>query len=140
MVYDFKSLSSISRLVAPMACPDCSNVAFCTPACQEAALSTYHRYECKFLDLLIGSGMSILSHTALRMITQTELGKCLEIYKDRSKEKVYSLCTNAKIRPAEDFLQRTLMAAFLLRCLQKGGYFGRNDRNRSKLTITFFLP
>ncbi|XP_018566121.1 SET and MYND domain-containing protein 4-like isoform X2 [Anoplophora glabripennis] len=118
------------RLVSPIGCLDCSNVAFCNQACQEAALSTYHKYECKFLDLLLGSGMSILSHTALRMITQIELSKCLEIYKDRSREKVYSLCTNASIRPAEDFLQRTLMAAFLLRCLQKSGYFGRGDRNR----------
>ncbi|KAJ8922977.1 hypothetical protein NQ315_001525 [Exocentrus adspersus] len=118
------------RLVAPIGCPDCSNVAFCTLACQEAALSTYHRYECKFLDLLIGSGMSILSHTALRMVTQLELSRCLEIYRDRTMEKAYALCTNAELRPAGDFLQRALMAAFLLRCLQKSGYFGRNDRNR----------
>ncbi|KAJ8934002.1 hypothetical protein NQ314_013637 [Rhamnusium bicolor] len=107
------------RLVSPIGCPDCSNVAFCKMECRQAALSSYHTYECKFLDLLIGSGMSILSHTALRMITQNSLKRCLEIYKDRKKEKVYSLCTNSSLRSPEDFLQRTLMAAFLLRCLQK---------------------
>lgn len=43
---------------------------------------------------------------------------------NREKEQVYSLCTNNKQRTGHDFLQRTLMAAFLLTCLQKSGYFG----------------
>uniref|UniRef100_A0A6P7EYN5 SET and MYND domain-containing protein 4-like n=1 Tax=Diabrotica virgifera virgifera TaxID=50390 RepID=A0A6P7EYN5_DIAVI len=116
------------RLQAPIGCSDCSNVAFCKPACRDAALSSYHSYECKYLDLLIGSGMSILAHTALRMVTQQKLEKCLEIYKNKSEEKIFNLCTNSDKRDSEDFFQRTLMAAFLLRCLQKCGYFGaQND-------------
>lgn len=98
-------------------------MAFCKSECRDAAISSYHKFECKYLDILIGSGMSILSHTALRMITQNSLKKSLEIYKNRSKEFIYSLCTNANMRQNDDFLQRTLMAAFLLRCLQKSGYF-----------------
>ncbi|XP_050511359.1 SET and MYND domain-containing protein DDB_G0284059-like isoform X1 [Diabrotica virgifera virgifera] len=117
-----------NRLQAPIGCSDCSNVAFCKPACRDAALSSYHSYECKYLDLLIGSGMSILAHTALRMVTQQKLEKCLEIYKNKSEEKIFNLCTNSDKRDSEDFFQRTLMAAFLLRCLQKCGYFGaQND-------------
>ncbi|CAH1115603.1 unnamed protein product [Psylliodes chrysocephalus] len=118
-----------ARLRAPIGCPDCANVAFCKPACRDAALSSYHVHECRYLDLLIGSGMSILSHTALRMITQQSLEKCLEMYKNRSKEKVFSLCTNSEKREAGDFLQRSLMAGFLLRCLQKCGYFSTNGGN-----------
>nr|CAH7752679.1 unnamed protein product [Callosobruchus chinensis] len=117
-----------NRLVAPVGCPDCSNVAFCSSACRDTALKAYHRYECKYLDLLIGSGMSILSHTALRMVTQIPLDDCLRIYKNRSNEKIYALCTNAEKRSGEDFLQRTLMAAFLLKCLQKSGYFGESRK------------
>ncbi|KAG5899048.1 hypothetical protein JTB14_000072 [Gonioctena quinquepunctata] len=117
------------RLKAPVGCPDCSNVAFCTSICRDVAVSSYHKYECKYLDILIGSGMSILSHTALRIITQNELSTCLGIYKKRSKERIYSLCTNSEKRGAEDFFQRTLMAAFLLRCLQKSGYFGPSREN-----------
>nr|CAI5856948.1 unnamed protein product [Callosobruchus analis] len=117
-----------NRLLAPIGCPDCSNVAFCSPACKDMALKTYHRYECKYLDLLIGSGMSILSHTALRMVTQFSLEECLRIFKNRTKEKVYTLCTNTEKRSGEDFLQRTLMAAFLLKCLQKSGYFGESRK------------
>lgn len=75
--------------------------------------------------------MSILSHTALRMITQFPLKKVLEMQADRKKEKIYSLCTNASLRKAPDFLQRTLMAAFLLRILQKSGYFRQMNNNTS---------
>lgn len=117
------------RLLSPVGCPDCSNVAFCKAECRDAALKTYHKYECKYLDLLIGSGMSILSHTAFRMITQNDLKKTLSIYKSKNKPQVYSLCTNANMRSPEDFLQRTLMAGFLLRCLQKSGYFGTKGDN-----------
>ncbi|XP_022911238.2 uncharacterized protein [Onthophagus taurus] len=117
------------RLISPVGCPECSNVAFCKPECRDIALSSYHRFECKFIDLLIGSGMSILAHTCLRMITQNSLEKNLKIHENRSLEQVYSLCTNSSLRPPRDFIQRTIMAAFLLRILQKSGYFGREDED-----------
>lgn len=95
---------------APVWCPKCSGVAFCSIACRDAAVSTYHAYECQFLDLFIGeqhlhyimrtwrtqilyniwtlrnfnlvpgSGMSILSHIALRMVTQAGLDTSLSIH------------------------------------------------------------
>lgn len=122
---------SLLRLISPVGCTTCSNIAFCSPGCRDIALSTYHRYECKYLNLLLGSGMSILSLITLRMVTQTNVQKQLEIFDDREKEKVYTLCTNASMREPADFLQRTLMIAFLLRSLQVAGYFGR-DPNNSK--------
>lgn len=81
--------------------------------------------------MLIGSGMSILSHTSLRMITQFPLKKILEIHSNRKREQIYSLCTNESLRKPSDFLQRTLMAAFLLRILQKSGYFRSINSNTS---------
>ncbi|XP_076259090.1 protein-lysine N-methyltransferase SMYD4-like [Rhynchophorus ferrugineus] len=120
-----------NSLETPLGCPECSSVAFCSAACRDEAISTYHKYECKYLDLLIGSGMSILAHTALRMITQNGLEKSLAIRKNRNKEKVYQLCTHSELRPASDFLQRTLMASFLLRCLQKAGFF--HDKTEDKV-------
>lgn len=116
------------RLLAPVGCPDCSSVAFCSPKCRDIAISTYHKYECKFLDLLIGSGMSVLTLATLRLITQQDFEKTLEIYKARDKNALYNLCTNAEKRSSGDFLQRSLMAGFLLRCLQKSGYFGEENR------------
>lgn len=75
--------------------------------------------------------MSILCHTALRMITQNPLKQCLEAYNNKSQDKIFQLCANSKLRPPEDYLQRTIMAAFLLRCLQKGGYFEDSEANEN---------
>lgn len=80
--------------------------------------------------------MSILSHAALRLITQNRLENVLEAYKNNGKEKIFRLCTNSEKRTAHDFLQRTLMACFLLRCLQKSGYFGKRDEGAR---ISFFF-
>ncbi|XP_013162421.1 PREDICTED: SET and MYND domain-containing protein 4-like [Papilio xuthus] len=66
--------------VAPVGCPKCSGVAFCSVQCKDIAISTYHPYECPFMGLFIGSGMSVLSHIALRMVTQVGLETSLAIY------------------------------------------------------------
>ncbi|XP_044252306.1 SET and MYND domain-containing protein DDB_G0273589-like [Tribolium madens] len=116
-----------ARLLAPVGCPHCSSVAFCSPKCRDDAILTYHKYECKFFDLLLGSGMSVLSLMALRIITQQNLTQTLGIYDRKDTNALYNLCTNETKRQNCDFLQRSLMAAFLLRCLQKSGYFGGND-------------
>jgi len=42
-------------------------------------MGSYHRYECHYMDLLVGSGMSILCHLALRIITQSGLQHFLDI-------------------------------------------------------------
>nr|XP_012154126.1 PREDICTED: SET and MYND domain-containing protein 4 isoform X2 [Megachile rotundata] len=162
-----------SRFVAPVGCPDCSGVAFCGIRCRDAAISSYHKYECKILALLIGSGMSVLSMLALRMVTQNGPRKCSEIWtaltgrdvderedktaaskqsksaKRRSRKKkwrdsrreqniregdgvdqrAYDLVTHEKQRTAKDFLERSLMAAFLLRCLQRVGFFERTSND-----------
>uniref|UniRef100_A0AAR5QBJ1 Protein-lysine N-methyltransferase SMYD4 n=1 Tax=Dendroctonus ponderosae TaxID=77166 RepID=A0AAR5QBJ1_DENPD len=119
-----------TSLKSPFGCPDCASVAFCSLDCKDQAIATYHKHECKYLDLLIGSGMSVLAHTSLRMITQFGLQRCLEIYRNKSKEKIYRLCTNSHLRSPEDFFQRTLMASFLLRCLRKANFFQTGGDNQ----------
>lgn len=111
------------RLLAPVGCPDCASLAFCSVECRDKAVSTYHKYECKILDMLIGSGMSVLCHVALRTITQDGLAPCLDIYKDKTLDSAQTLCGHSDKREPKDFLQRSLMAAFLLRCLQKCEFF-----------------
>ncbi|XP_024867272.1 SET and MYND domain-containing protein 4 isoform X1 [Temnothorax curvispinosus] len=193
-----------ARLRAPVGCPHCSCVAFCGKKCKDVAMATYHKYECKVLALLIGSGMSVLSMVALRMVTQEGPQKCLKIYEELKKNIVeeaavplaatstttttttttttpnthdmklpassksakrrirrrklkasrrgeeitemmeekgtkerresddddesvdmapYNLVTHADRRTSKDFLERSLMAAFLLKCLQRVGFF-----------------
>ncbi|XP_072758789.1 SET and MYND domain-containing protein 4 isoform X1 [Anoplolepis gracilipes] len=192
-----------ARLKAPIGCPNCSCVAFCGRKCRDIAMATYHKYECKILALLIGSGMSVLSMVAFRMVTQEGLQKCLRIYGELKKSgseragtssttftsatatattttipdtcdakssansrsakrrirrrklqesrrgegkiqtgrkegedtkeshesyddvnmAAYNLVTHADKRTEKDFLERSLMAVFLLRCLQRVGFF-----------------
>ncbi|GBP95742.1 SET and MYND domain-containing protein DDB_G0284059 [Eumeta japonica] len=127
--YGTHCLHCFERLEAPVWCPKCSAVAFCTISCRDEALRTYHKYECQFIDMFIvvevlvddkpgttlrgvftfpvvgevarlkvcrsvygfctklpyagatlRSGMSILSHVALRMITQAGLETSLSIH------------------------------------------------------------
>nr|XP_034186762.1 SET and MYND domain-containing protein 4-like isoform X1 [Osmia lignaria] len=163
------------RFVAPVGCPNCSGVAFCGRKCRDAAMSSYHKYECKILALLIGSGMSVLSMLALRMVTQNGPNKCAEIRhaltcrtsnegedrnarsstetkpsksaKRRSRKKkwrdsqrrekleedidlrAYDLVAHEKQRSAKDFFERSLMAAFMLRCLQRVGFFEKPTKD-----------
>ncbi|XP_047368499.1 SET and MYND domain-containing protein 4 isoform X1 [Vespa velutina] len=182
-----------SRLRAPIGCTECSTVAFCGRKCRDVAVSTYHKYECKILALLIGSGMSILSMVAYRMITQEGLIRCLKFYdiiekklikeNDKSMNTVimdnepklsksakrrlrkkklkdtscrnddniisnenkskgstsndpnmvdvraYELTNHNTKRSASDFLERSLMAAFLLKCLQRVNFFEDTSRD-----------
>jgi SET and MYND domain-containing protein 4 len=110
------------RLVAPVGCTDCASVAFCSMDCRDIALATYHKFECKYLDLLIGSGMSILCHLALKLVLQQGTPeKALE----EGKRLAGIFCKNSRMRSNEDFFKRCLMSTFLLRCLQKTEFFGR---------------
>ncbi|XP_055607598.1 SET and MYND domain-containing protein 4 [Uranotaenia lowii] len=120
-----------SRLVAPVACPDCSGLAFCSTECRDKACSGYHRFECQYMDLMIGSGMSILCYLALRLVTQAGTPqKAIEM----GKELAGILCAHSEQREQEDYFQRTLMAAFLLRLLQKAEFFGRRKTEAAEPT------
>lgn len=117
------------RLVAPIPCTDCSGVAFCTVECRDLACATYHKFECKYLDLLIGSGMSVLCNIALRIITQNRNPQAALI---EGKELLKNLCKHSEQRAPIDYFQRALMATFILRCLQKAEFFGRRKTEARK--------
>ncbi|KAK4311765.1 hypothetical protein Pmani_016759 [Petrolisthes manimaculis] len=132
-----------TRLVAPVPCPTCSGVAFCCPGCRDKALQSYHRWECKFMDLLKGSGVSLNAYLALRVITQNTLDFFKKV-KPRLQESAtlpsttsphrpndymsfYHLAGLDEMRPPRDFFQRSLLASFLLKILQRANYFGPFD-------------
>ncbi|XP_071450764.1 SET and MYND domain-containing protein 4-like [Hetaerina americana] len=60
-------------LLAPLPCPTCSTVAFCSAACRETAVSTHHATECPALALIWDSGVSLTCHLALRLISQRDI-------------------------------------------------------------------
>lgn len=71
---------------------------------------------------MIGSGMSILCFIALRMITQHA---SVQMAIEKGRQVTQLLCTHSSQRKATDYLQRTVMSAFLLRIMQKSNFFGR---------------
>lgn len=66
--------------------------------------------------------MSVLSQLTLRLITKS--GTPDQALKDNDVL-LKSLVQHSQDRSAEDLFNRTVMAAFLLRILQKSGFFGR---------------
>ncbi|XP_026278286.1 SET and MYND domain-containing protein 4-like [Frankliniella occidentalis] len=108
------------RLRAPVACPRCSAVLFCSAACRTQAERTHHAVECSVLPLLWASGASITCLMALRAIAQLPKGAA-------PPASVMSLVTHTARRQTEDLLHRAHMAVFLARCLQAAGHAGEGD-------------
>ena len=118
-------------------------VMFCCLKCREEALSTYHRYECKMVDLFISSGMSIICYLAYRSISQKPLDwfkKNKHLFESHDKtsgqtkeqkepyvsgdyKNYYNLVNHHEKRQMGDIFHRSMFTVFMLRCLQSQGYF-----------------
>ena len=118
---------------------------FCSMKCRTAALSTYHKYECKLVDLFLSSGMSIICFLALRTVTQKPLqwfrdnremfelskhdktsGETKEqkdVYESGDYRNYFNLVSHHDERKTNDMFHRAMFSVFLLRCLQSQGYF-----------------
>ncbi|XP_037075445.1 SET and MYND domain-containing protein 4-like [Pollicipes pollicipes] len=115
-------------------CTGCAGVLFCSLSCRTAALDTYHRFECRILDLLYASGMSVTCMLSLRLVSRLRLQQLLEARPrlDRPAERydpddygnIHRLVSHAEGRTAEAVFPLALMAAFMLRCLEFQNYFG----------------
>lgn len=113
----------------PYGCDNCAAVAFCSVECKQTACRTYHKYECKFGDLLIGSGMSVLCYMALRAVTQwADGGGGVSAALENGRRIVGDMCAHSELRQPLDLLRRAVMAGFLLSILQKAGVFGAVKR------------
>merc|ERR1740128_14799 len=127
----------IERLTAPVGCEKCRGVAFCSSKCLQEATSTYHAVECNILDVFIGSGMSMLSFLAVRMLTRhrnpayfLQCRSKLENMEHQQSDvgdgddygRVYNLVTLASLRNRQEFFDRTVMAIFLFKCLRTSGF------------------
>jgi len=128
---------------APLPCNTCTKVMFCSLKCREEALSTYHKYECKLIDLFLSSGMSIICYLAYRSISQKSLqwfkdnrnlfdnhdktsGQTTEqkdVYVSGDYRNYFNLVNHHSERKTGDIFHRSMFTVFLLRCLQSQGYF-----------------
>ncbi|XP_039280323.1 SET and MYND domain-containing protein 4 [Nilaparvata lugens] len=130
--YSSHCLHCFRRIVAVVPCRACSGVGFCSEECRDVASKSYHRYECAYVDLLLGSGMSVLCYISLRIFTRAALKDFLSLKSKLGTDddshpylRFYKLVKHDLYRTAADYLNRTLMSLFLLRVLQSSGYFGQ---------------
>lgn len=77
------------RTVAPIACPTCSNVIFCSSNCLDVAMKSYHKIECGILSTFWKSGASITCYMALRIMSQKS-----ESYFTNLREEIYGELTS----------------------------------------------
>lgn len=130
---------------APLPCNTCTKVMFCSVKCRKAALSTYHKYECKMVDLFLSSGMSIICFLALRTVTQREIQwfrdnkdmfdltkhdktsgetkEQKEVYESGDYKNYFNLVNHHSERKTNDMFHRAMFSVFMVRCLRTQGYF-----------------
>lgn len=86
------------------------------------------------MNLMIGSGMSILCYIAMRIITKfgnvTEGIKLANILHSE-------LCSHLTLRDPTDHFRRSLMAAFILKILHNGKLFGQEDFLSTDVQVSF---
>ena len=123
-----------SKLRSAVPCPDCSGLGFCSPECRDEACGSYHRYECKFQDLVQGLGGSAVVRLALRIITSHPLTYFKKMRTDLNVDNttsefkhpylsLFNLVSLDEERWTEDIFSRTMMAVALLKILKVAKYF-----------------
>ncbi|CAL1547399.1 unnamed protein product [Lymnaea stagnalis] len=127
-------------------CDQCNVVRFCDEFCKETAWSTYHRTECRYLDLFHSVG---IAHLSFRIILCTTLEFLIDFVRnqlkyrlsddwktkglnkdgmyDRSYVSVYDLMTHEDSTEPQDMLQYSLTAGLLLVTLIHGQFFDKPD-------------
>lgn len=123
-----------SKLRSVVPCPDCSGIGFCSKECRDEACASYHKYECKFQDLVHGLGGSALVRLALRIITSHPLTYFKKMRTDLNVDNttsefkhpylsLFNLVSLDEERWTEDIFTRSMMAVALLKILKEAKYF-----------------
>ena len=72
--------SSLTAIIIPYVCAQCSHVLFCSEHCQQRALASYHQYECKHIHILKTLGIAFLGKPfALRSLRREPFSVSLSI-------------------------------------------------------------
>ncbi len=138
-----------NRVIAPIPSARSCLVIFCSERCKTSAES-YHQFEWPSLDLMLKSGVGKFGYLALRTVAtcgpeflrnfQRELQTSSDAksklllgtnkngkYAPDDFNTIYNLVTHASDRSGQDLFRRSVTAVFLLKCLEKGGFFAAKD-------------
>ena len=72
----------LAQVKSVIPCPLCSSVCFCSVACRDRALATYHQYECEANNLLIASGLNIYPALTYRIMARYGLDHLWSLRED----------------------------------------------------------
>ena len=137
---------------APIPCPTCSTMAFCSLKCRAAALGSYHAYECRMAGLLKETGLDQMSLIlmVLRAIAQKPLSFFREaeqrgdfsshnlkngvgdddgLFLSADYKNLFNLISHEERREKPDVAAKTVFAVFLGLSLKYAGYFEKDSRD-----------
>ncbi|ENN76352.1 hypothetical protein YQE_07129, partial [Dendroctonus ponderosae] len=137
----------LASVELPIACPQCSEVIFCSTHCSRMAFKSFHGVECGMQRQLFQCGASVNCLLALRLISQKPLRFFLDkrsklqdfmrdsckksapykkVYRSNDYDNVFFLCRNESLRKKEELVAYACMSIYLLRLLKQGFYFGES--------------
>nr|XP_045593486.1 SET and MYND domain-containing protein 4-like [Procambarus clarkii] len=136
----------VKRCMAPLPCPTCNMVIFCSEECRTRGLSDVHFQECPIMPTLCALDMGRNPALAYRIMMKTTHAKLKEmipllqhdaknqppknlgfnknrIYDAADYTSVYHLKTNKEKRSSKDLLRRCIQAFIITKLLQLSGRY-----------------
>ncbi|KAK8388966.1 hypothetical protein O3P69_020730 [Scylla paramamosain] len=140
----------LKRTLAPLPCPSCSMVVFCSDHCRIQGLANVHWQECPILPTMAELNMGINPLLALNLFMKNTLTKLREVapqviaetrhqppelrgfsyegvYDHTHYRTVYNLVTNKAKRGYKDLLSKAMEAFVIVKVLQAGGRYFRDS-------------
>ncbi|XP_064633432.1 SET and MYND domain-containing protein 4-like [Lineus longissimus] len=147
----------MKRTIGTYPCPNCCTVNFCSKECQQVALDSFHKNECKYLSN-INLTDNCWGHLVHRVILRAGYDKLTsfkeylkneggnvdwnkfgcgdgDVWAENDLRTVRSLMTHDSDRTPADLFLRAIKAVFLLKCLQKGGFFGEEAKSEDVVFV-----
>ncbi|KAG7163084.1 SET and MYND domain-containing protein 4-like isoform X1 [Homarus americanus] len=146
----------LTRCLAPLPCPSCNLVIFCSEECRTQGLSGYHWQECPVLPILTSnqSEIGITFKVLYRLMIKTSHAKVKEMIpllqceaKDKSPEtlgfhkegiydvgdyrSVYHFVKKKKKQDVMDIIEHYIFAFIITKCLQQSGRYFINDNGET---------
>ena len=94
----------LAQVKSVIPCPLCSSVCFCSVACRDRGLATYHQYECQANNLLIASGLNIYPALTYRILARYGLDHLWSLREDLEKHDETAGATTAGQYRQDDFV------------------------------------
>ncbi|XP_066940491.1 SET and MYND domain-containing protein 4-like [Macrobrachium rosenbergii] len=144
----------LRECLAPLPCPYCTMVVFCSSKCQLEGLSRFHWLECNMLPTMCSLNMTASFSNSFKILERKSCSEWRtilqrlddrnakyspekkgvnekEIFSSEDFDLFYSQVTNVEERPSGDLYVKCLIAFVLLKLLQLGGRLFRDEKGQA---------